>query len=184
MTLHIRPSQTALLVVDVQVGSVELDPLGRDQVLSDLQRLVAQCHRAGVQVVFIRHEEEAGSRFEPHTPGWELAPPLAPEPGDRVIPKNFNSAFRETSLQRELDEAEIDTLLITGIQTEYCVDTTVRVAFEHGYRVIIPGETHTTFDNGEISAATLRELYAERIWDGRFATVAPLEEVLAALAAE
>ncbi|MBZ9626287.1 isochorismatase family protein [Clostridium sp. FP2] len=58
-----------------------------------------------------------------------------------------------------LDNEGIDQLIITGIQTEYCIDTTCKVAFEYGFKMIIPEKTNTTFNNGNILAKDLYEHY-------------------------
>ena len=46
-----------------------------------------------------------------------------------------------------LKEVNEDTLMIVGLQTNFCIDATVKSAFERGYKVIIPKDTNTTFDN-------------------------------------
>ena len=68
------------------------------------------------------------------------------------------------------------------MQTEYCVDATVKSAFEHGYKVYIPKDGTTTFDASIAPADKLRRYYEEDIWNGRFADVIALDEVLQKLA--
>lgn len=70
-----------------------------------------------------------------------------------------------------------------GIQTEYCVDTTCRVAFELGYRVVMPEMTNTTYDSGLLTAALIHAHHNREIFVGRFASVPPMEEAVALLAA-
>jgi nicotinamidase-related amidase len=175
------PRGTALLVVDVQEGAVARGPYLGEVVLANIGRLIAACRTGGVEVIHVQHDGEAGEDEEPGSPGWELHAAVRPQPGERVVRKRFNSAFRETDLRSHLEEGGIGTLILVGIQTEYCVDTTCRVAFEHGFTVVMPEMTNTTFDNGELTAAQIHELYNRRIFDGRFAAVRSMDETLRAI---
>ena len=78
--------------------------------------------------------------------------------------------FKETGLKEYLDQQGIEKLVLWGMQTEYCVDTSVKVAFEHGYKLVVPEGTVTTFDGDDIPAETINDFY-ENIWDERFADV-------------
>ena len=165
------PSGVALLVVDVQEGAVARGPYRGPEVVAHISALAEACRRAGVEVIYVQHDGGPGEDEEPGSPGWPIHGAVAPHTGERVIRKRHNSAFRGTPLEDVLDQAGIRTLLLVGIQTEYCVDTTCRVAFELGFEVVVPREANTTFDNGELSAEQVHRLYNDRIWDGRFATV-------------
>ena len=140
--------------------------------------MIAACRAAGVEVIFVQHDGEPGSDEEPETEGWEIHAAVRPEPGETVVRKRFNSAFRETDLRAHLEARGIGRLILVGIQTEYCVDTTCRVAYEHGFDIVMPELTNTTFDNGDLEARQIYELYNERIFAGRFATVCPLSTIL------
>jgi nicotinamidase-related amidase len=172
---------TALLVVDVQVAAVARGPYRRDVVLDNIRTLVDACRGNGVEVVYVQHDGLPGEDEEPGTEGWEIQGSIHPAPGEKVVRKRFNSAFRETDLRSHLKDQGIDTLIVVGIQTEYCVDTTCRVAFEHGFAVVMPEWTNTTFDNGSLSAGEVYDLFNRRIFPGRFATVPSMPEVLQAL---
>ena len=75
----------------------------------------------------------------------------------------------------------ITSLVLVGIQTAYCLDTTYGVAFEFGYRVVVPACGHTTFDNGGLTATQIHTFYHERILAGRFAEMVPIEVALGRL---
>ena len=169
---------TALLVVDVQNEAVAKGPYRADEVLANIATLIAACRAAGVEVIYVQHDEEPGTDGAPGTEGWEIHASMRPAEGEKVVRKRYNSAFRETELEAYLEERSIDTLIVTGIQTEYCVDTTVRVAFEYGFGVVIPEWTNTTYDNGEVKASQIYELHNRRIFDGRFATLRSMEETV------
>lgn len=172
----------ALLVVDVQHQAVQNGPYEVDAVMRNIASLIAACRSAGVDVIYVQHDGEPGSDEEPGSEGWEIHAAIRPEPGETVIRKRFNSAFRGTDLESHLTSAGVKTLILVGIQTEYCVDTTCRVAFEKGFRVVMPELTNTTFNNGDIPARQIYQLYNERIFAGRFARVLPVDEAIAMVA--
>ena len=96
--------------------------------------------------------------------------PKKRQENEKVFQKRYNSMFKETGLKEYLDQQGIEKLVLCGMQTEYCVDTSVKVAFEHGYKLVVPEGTVTTFDGDDIPAETINEFY-ENIWDERFADV-------------
>ena len=171
-------SRVALLIVDVQNEAVARGPYLGSAVLANIADLLAACRSTGVEVVYVQHEEAPGPDGVADTEGWEIHDSVRPEPGEKIVRKRFNSAFKDTDLLRHLRSRVISTLILVGIQTEYCVDTTCRVAFEHGFRIIMPEGTNTTYDNGEVPARQIYELYNERIFAGRFAEVIPLNRAL------
>lgn len=151
-----------------------------EAVLANIAELVALCRERAV-VVFVQHDGEPGSAYEPGTPGWPVHAAVRPRPEENVVRKTTNSAFRGTDLRQHLDERGVRTLVIVGLHTELCVDTTCRVAFEHGYDVVVPEMTNTTFDNGELIARQIYDLYKGRIFGGRFARVLTMEDARALL---
>ena len=69
-----------------------------------------------------------------------------------------------------LDKEDIGRLVLCGMQTEYCVDASVKVGFEFDYKLVIPEGAFTTFDGEDASAEKINTFY-QKIWDGRFADV-------------
>ena len=175
-------SKPALLVVDVQEAAVGPGLYEGETVLANIAELVALCRESGVEVVFVQHDGKPGSAYEPGTPGWAIHSAVRPRPDERVVRKATNSAFRRTDLRPYLEERGVHTLVIVGLHTEFCVDTTCRVAFEHGFDVVMPEMTNTTFDNGELTGRQLYELYNRRILRDRFARVPTMDEARALLA--
>jgi len=150
-----RP-RTALLIVDVQVGLVELMPAEvQRRVLPRIETLIAKACASGVPVIYIQHDGPKGHPLETHTKGWEICPSLKPTDGKHIIRKRESDAFFGTTLQRELEKRGISHLIIAGGMTEYCVDTTCRRAASLGYDVTLAGDAHFTRDNEVLTAANI-----------------------------
>ena len=166
--------KTALLVIDIQTALIEAKPYAVDNCLSVWQTAISICREKQVEVIYVCHNDDdllTGSH------GWEIYEAIAPEAGEKIFDKHYNSAFKETHLQTYLDSQSIDRLIIIGMATNYCIDTTVKVAFEFGYNLVVIKNGTTTFAEREITAEQLIQHY-ESTWDGRFAQVADLEEIL------
>ena len=126
-----RPSQTqtALLIVDAQVGLVELMPAEvQRSVLPRIKTLLAKARASGTPVIYIQHDGPKGHPLEANTKGWEIHPSLRPADGEHIIRKRESDSFFRTTLQQELEQGGIAHLIIAGGMTEYCVDTTCRRA--------------------------------------------------------
>ena len=175
------PGRAALVIVDVQEAAISRGPYRKDEVVENIAALLDVSRGSGVEVVYVQHDGASGDEYEPGTPGWEIYRAIEPKPGEKVVRKRFNSGFRETGLRAHLEERGVGTIVLVGIQTEYCVDTTCRVAFEFGFDIVIPEMTNTTYDTDELSARQIHDHYNRRIWDGRFATVRTMADTLKAL---
>ena len=71
------------------------------------------------------------------------------------------------------------TVMIVGLQTNFCIDATVKSAFERGYDVIVPEGAHSTFDNPYMTGETTGAYYFNEVWPGLFADCVSLDEALA-----
>ena len=168
----------ALLVVDVQNALVLAEPFAVKEIISNIKSLIKACRENNVDVIYIQHNDEIGGKFEPNLDEWKIYEEVSPSINEKVISKNYNSAFKETGLKEYLDNKGISQLIITGMQTEYCIDTTCKVAFEYGFKLIIPEKTNTTFNNGNILAKDLYEHYNFNIFNGRFGIVESIESTI------
>ncbi len=168
-----------LLVVDVQTCLIKEHPFNELHVLANIQKLLGAAREHGLEVIYVRHEDEEGGALERGSEGWEIYSDIAPVAGEKIFDKRFNSAFLKTGLKEYLIDKKVDTIILVGLQTEYCIDATCKAAFEHGLRILIPEETNTTFDNEFLSGEKLYEYYNYKIWNHRFAQIIPMEEVIA-----
>lgn len=148
-------SDTVLVVIDVQNIMFETEgyvPFEGARVLSTIEKLIAAAREAGVPVHYIQHTTEgAGSEFEKDSHNWLFRREIAPQDGDLVSLKTSYDAFWKTDFDANLRKLGAKKLVFCGLQTECCVDTTVRSALAHGYESVLIGDAHTSYDNGVIS---------------------------------
>jgi nicotinamidase-related amidase len=149
-------NRTALLIVDVQVGLVELMPSEVQRiVLPRITALLAKARASGTPVIHIQHDGTKGHPLETHTKGWEIHPSLKPADDEKVIRKRESDSFFGTTLQQELEKGRIAHLVVAGAMTEYCVDTTCRRATSLGYDVTLASDAHLTRDNKVLPASKI-----------------------------
>jgi nicotinamidase-related amidase len=139
----------ALIVVDIQESFRET---ARWQAVSDPDiaavagRLVEAARRDGDAVFWILHTEPGtGNAFDPASGHVRLMAGLEPVEAEPVLHKTSRNAFTTTNLQQLLTEAGINELVICGIQTEQCCETTTRVAADLGYQVTFVIDATATF---------------------------------------
>ena len=173
---------TALLIIDVQQALCfgEEAAFESERVIARINAVAERARAAGVPVVLIQHEEEDGAlRFD--SDGWPLAEGLVTAPGDLRMRKTTPDSFHRTELSRLLQERDISRLLICGLQSDYCVDTTTRRALALGYEVGLIADAHSTVDNGVLSAAQITAHHNATLANmtsfGKRAVVVPAAEV-------
>jgi nicotinamidase-related amidase len=159
-------STTALVVIDVQDSFRQLPgwpDISNPDIVEDVAALVAHARGAGDLVVWVLHA--GAGPFDPAGGHVRLLEGLAPAAGEPVLTKTSRNAFTTTELGRLLTAAGVRRVVIAGIQTEQCCESTARLAADLGYDV--------TFVTDAIVART------EAALAGRFATIATLEQALA-----
>ncbi len=148
--------KSALLIIDVQKalcsgGEAAFDI---DRVVERINDVAAKSRAAGAPVILIQHEEEGGPlQFE--TEGWQLYDRLATRPEDIRVRKTAADSFHRTELHALLQSRNIAKLVVCGLQSEFCVDSTVRGALARGYPVVLVSDSHSTLDNSVLSAAQI-----------------------------
>lgn len=169
----------ALIIVDMQTALVEAEPYNKTAVVTNIKELLNACRKRKIPVIYIRHDGGTNDELEHGSAGWAIYKEFVPLPEEKIFEKRYNSAFRKTGLREYLDEMGATNVILCGMQTEYCLDVTCKVAFEYGYKVTIPQSTTTTFDNDFASGKDLSEYYENQIWNNRYAQVVGMEKVLA-----
>jgi nicotinamidase-related amidase len=180
----------ALVLVDVQMAFEHPRWGRRDNPACDdnITALVAAFAAAQVPLVFVRHTSpKTESDFHVDRPGYELKPYLAGYQPDLTVTKTVNSSFHGSpSLEAWLRSAGITTVVLAGITTNHCCETTARVGGNLGFDVRFVIDATHTFDRvgpdgtlmtaAELSRATATNLH------GEFATVTTTAQVLDELA--
>ncbi|GAA6143213.1 cysteine hydrolase family protein [Hydrogenophaga sp. 5NK40-0174] len=146
----------ALLIIDVQkaicIGADAAHDV--ESVIQRLNNVASVARQRQWPVVFIQHEEPEGA-FAVESEGWQLDDRLAVTPGDIRVRKTACDAFLRTELQAVLKLNGVERLVIGGLQSEFCVDSTVRAALAGGYPVTLVADGHSTMDNGVMTASQI-----------------------------
>src|SRR3954453_22540077 len=164
---RIDPAGTAMIVVDMQndfvaAGAAMETPAARAMV-PKLAEALKICRSAGIRVIYTAHVHrrdgsDMGLFDDMHppianraalvdgTPGVDIYPELAPQPGEHVIKKHRYSGFFGTDLDIILREWGIETVIISGTTTENCCLATARDAMFRNYRVVFLSDATATCD--------------------------------------
>lgn len=105
-------------------------------------------------VVNIQHESATGL-LQRGSETWQLAPSLHTHTSATLLPKTTADSFHRTGLDALLKHHEVTDLVVCGVQTDFCVDTTARRALALGYPVVLVSDGHTTLDNKHLTAAQI-----------------------------
>jgi isochorismate hydrolase len=180
------PERSALLVIDMQRYFLEKDSHAfipaATEIIGNVASIIEAYRRRDLPVIFTRHANSRGAPAGSMERWWrdvlyeddqlsEISPELAPEPGENVLRKSRYSAFVGTNLEGMLRSLGIERVLVTGVMTHLCCETTARDAFMRDFDVffVIDG---TASKSEDLHTASLRTLA-----DG-FAIPVTTEEVL------
>ena len=159
-----------LLVVDVQKGITNEKLYAFDEFKKNMVRLIDEARETGIEVVYVRHDDGEGSGFSNGDEAFEIYDRIKPLDGEKIFDKKVNSSLnRKVGLIEYLENKHIHSLIVTGLQTDYCVDATVKSAFENGFEVIVPAGCNSTRDNAYMDAETTYKFYNENMWPERYA---------------
>lgn len=147
-------------MIDVQIGlfCAKPPPFDAAGTIARINETTAKARAAGVPVIFLQHDSDpVEGCCVPFTAGWQLHPDLCVQPRELTLRKQTCDAFHGTALESELRSRGIDTVVLTGYATEFCIDSTLRVAVSKGFQVVVVADAHTTSDSPFLSAQTIRE---------------------------
>ena len=168
----------ALIIIDVQNdyfpgGTCELyRPYEAETVI---KKLILESREIRRPIVYIQHFNELGDYFFLEgSEGAKIPDRIAPEPQDKIIVKRYPNSFHKTELDEYLKDLGIEKLIVCGMMTHMCVDTTVRAAMDYGYEVTVVADACATMDltynNETINAETVQKSFLASL-DGVFATI-------------
>jgi nicotinamidase-related amidase len=145
-------SKAALLVIDAQVGIIEGPAAGpvfkKEEVIQNIKKVINHAREHKIPVIYIQDLEVGAD----DTDQKSIHPELSPQAQDLIVSKLSTDAFFRTNLQSKLEELEVKHLVLTGVKTEYCVDTTARSAISRGFDVTLVSDGHSTTDNKVLKA--------------------------------
>lgn len=170
----------ALVLVDLQTGNFgdeEPQIHDGDGLLARAGRLLAWARDEELPVIFVMNDGGEGAIDEAGTPGFEIHPAVEPLGGEILIVKTTPDSFLDTGLQRALEELDVTDLIIAGLQTEYCIDTTCRSAWQLAYEVTLVSDAHSTWD-GEVLSAGQIIAHHNSVLSGFFVDLATTDEVV------
>jgi len=151
----------ALLVIDMQ-EAVLAGCAGVPGMIERINALIGSARRSGAPIVFIQHQDAEGQELTAGSPGWQLVAGLDRREGDPVVAKEYRDSFAGTELGAVLAVTGVRRLVLTGAQSQYCVQTTALSALHHGYDVSLVGDAHTTspatLPGGNLPAETIVQL--------------------------
>ena len=160
-----RPSKTALLVIDIQEYFLHM----ASPIICNIISLIESCRAKGIKIIYTRHghknpDDDAGMLLrwwgeviKYGTSEWNLIKVINPLETEPIIDKNRYSAFMGTSLEEILKYRKIEDLIITGVMTNCCCETTAREAFMKDYRVFFVADATATM-NEDLHIASLKNL--------------------------
>jgi nicotinamidase-related amidase len=187
--IEIAPD-SALIVIDVQKGFDDASywgPRNNPAAEENIAALMDAWQETGRPVVLVQHASRPGSVLAPDQPGYPLKDFVEERRHDApLITKSVNSAFYGTpDLAAWLTARGIGQLVVAGIQTNMCVETTARMAGNLGYDVLVPLDATHTFDLAgpaglSLTADELATATAVNLQGGGFARVVTTKELLSA----
>lgn len=179
----------AYLLVDIQNdyfpgGAMEL--VGSPAAAVQAEKLLQAFRRKALPVIHVQHvsTRPGASFFLPDTDGARIHDRVAPAEGEVVFQKHYPNGFRDTGLLAHLRERQVSQLVIAGMMTHMCIDTTTRAAVDLGFQCTLAHDACATraltFGGVTVSAEHVQTAFLAAL-NGLFAKVASAEEVCAGL---
>jgi nicotinamidase-related amidase len=146
---------SALLIIDVQQALCCGADAAFDvaSVIDCINSVSTKARAAGAPVILIQHEDQGTLQWG--TDGWQLDARLQLSDTDLRVRKTACDSFHHTDLQEVLTSRGVDRLIVCGLQSEFCVDSTARAALARGYPVTLVADGHSTVDSGVLTAAQI-----------------------------
>jgi nicotinamidase-related amidase len=175
----------ALLLIDIQNdyfpgGAMEL--VGSSRAGVQAGKLLDAFRQKALPIIHIQHISirHGASFFLPDTAGAQIHECVAPKVGETVFQKNFPNSFRETPLLEHLRKHELTRLVIAGMMTQMCIDSTTRAATDFGFQCLLAQDACATkalsFDGTTVSAENVQTAFLAAL-NGLFAQVLSVDEI-------
>ncbi len=178
--MNLKERNTALLLIDLQKGFDDEQYWGGNRNNKDAEKkssmILKKWRELNLPVFHIVHSSQNPiSRLHKSHPGFEIKDDVKPIKKEPIIEKEVNSAFIGTNLKAQLENKGIKNLVIVGLTTNHCVSTSVRMAGNFGFNVLLIADATATFDrkgiNGQVFDAEIIHQTALASLNDEFATV-------------
>jgi nicotinamidase-related amidase len=152
LTISSLDARTALMVVDLQKGTIGSHPMAHpaEDVVGRAAELAAAFRQRGLPVVLVNNAGSPAGRTQYSAGGsdWppeltELMPGLGADAGDLRVTKHSWGAFATTDLDARLKTLGVTQVVIAGVATSYGIESTAREAYDHGYNVTVAADAIT-----------------------------------------
>ena len=159
-----------------------MELVGADAAVDQAATLLQTFRRRGLPVLHVQHiaKRPGATFFLSGTAGADIHAKVNPGEGEAVVEKHFPNSFRETVLHELLRSVSASKLVIAGMMTHMCVDTTVRAATDIGFQCFLAGDASATrnlqFSGEEVKARDVQLAYLAAL-NGSFATVKSTQEL-------
>lgn len=165
-----------LLVIDIQKGITDNRLYNFESFIDNTKKIIDAARANQIEVIYFQHDDGPGTGFSIGDEDFEIANQVTPMDEEKVFVKDINSCFGNEEFVDYIKNE--DTLMVVGLQTNFCVDATVKSAFERGYKVIIPQGANSTFDNDYMTGEVTYKYYNDMMWPERFATCMSVEDAI------
>ncbi len=176
----------ALLIIDIQNdyfsgGKAEL--VNPEAALTNAVELRDLFRKNNFPIIYVQHinESEGAKFFIPDTDGVNIHAKLTPQAGEHLVIKHFPNSFHKTNLYEIIQQSQITELVVCGMMTHMCIDTTVRAAKDFGLPVTLVSDACATkdleFDGTKVSAACVQMAFMSAL-SGMFAKVITTQQYI------
>ncbi|MCE5339801.1 MAG: cysteine hydrolase [Planctomycetaceae bacterium] len=184
--------KTALLLIDIQNdyfpgGALELE--NTVEAANNTAKLLAAARKVKLPVIHIQHinKRPGATFFVAGTKGVEIHNSVAPIAGEKIIVKHYPNSFRDTELNKFLQEHNIHDLIICGMMSHMCVHATARAACDFGYECFVAHDACATkavmFNNHKVSATDVHDAFMAAL-NGLYAQMKTTDEIASAIEAK
>ena len=171
-----------LLVIDTQKGITDERLYEFETFRNNVQQLIAEARQNNVEVVYVRHDDGPGTGFSVGDDEFAIFEEFAPRESERIFDKTVNSALHSsTGLAAYLSAKNETKIMVVGLQTNFCIDATIKSAFDLGFEIFVPDYANSTFDNDYMTKDVCYHYYNDFLWPQRFAQCISMQEALAVI---
>jgi nicotinamidase-related amidase len=169
----------ALIIIDIQNDYFEngkMELVGAEKASENAKTILEIFRNKNLPIVHIQHIaiSPTATFFLPNTEGVRINKNVEPKGDEKVIIKHYPNSFRETELLDFLKSMQITDLIICGMMTHMCIDTTTRAAYDLGFNSTVIGDACATkdleLDGGKVKAKEVQIAYLSAL-DGTFAEI-------------